>query len=108
MCGTTPTALNSFPYHHSRSKVLLNDTGANLGSRRHFSHHCKLKKRIAIKVVKRDMIPESAETSPTTLRQKHHPTATATVNNWIAESRQSRDDKESSSRRTIADWTSET
>jgi hypothetical protein len=62
-------------------------------------------KRIVIRIIKRNAKPElpltaSKEVSPT---QK----ASATVNDWIAESRQIRLDEDNSSRNIIAGWATE-
>jgi hypothetical protein len=66
-----------------------------------------LKKRIVIKVIKRKTSSDVPASEPTKTRQKRGPTATATVNDWIEESRKSRLDEDSTSRETIDRWSSE-
>jgi hypothetical protein len=68
----------------------------------------QLKNKILIKVIKRDIGAVPPADPAKKLKQKRQPTMTATVNDWIAESRQNRLDSDRSSRRTIDDWASAT
>ena len=58
-----------------------------------------------IKIIKRNSTPELPITA-TIERPKAH-LITGTVRNWIAESRKNRLDEASYSRKTIADWATE-
>jgi hypothetical protein len=60
---------------------------------------------IVVKIIKRNRKTVEPETAPTIPRPSR--TVTTTVNGWISESRKNRLDDDSSSRKTIADWTAE-
>jgi hypothetical protein len=60
-----------------------------------------------IKVIKRKTLADIARILPTKRRTVQTVAMTTTVNNWIAESRKNRLEKDNSSRETIAGWTVE-
>jgi len=64
-------------------------------------------KTLVIKVIKRKAVVDIARVRTARRSRKRGPTVTTTVNDWIAESRRNRLDGDSSSRKTIADWTAE-
>ncbi len=61
-------------------------------------------KTIVIKVIKRKALGDIARALPAIRRRAHPTTLRATVNDWIAESRRNRVEKDNASRDTIADW----
>jgi len=61
-------------------------------------------KKIVIKIIKRKT---AAAPLPSTMPASTPRTVTSTVKDWIAESRQSRLDRDRSSRKTIAGWATE-
>lgn len=60
-----------------------------------------------IKIIKRKTTPDPEPDANGSAKAGNRPTATATVNKWIAENRRSRLDEDKSSRKTIEDWTTE-
>jgi hypothetical protein len=64
-------------------------------------------KTIVIKVIKRKALDGIARALPAGRRRARPMTVSATVNDWIAENRRHRAEKDNSSRETIAGWTAE-
>lgn len=64
-------------------------------------------KQFVIKVIKRKTLADIAGILPTKRRGLQTVTVTNTVNEWIAESRKNRLEKDNASLETIAGWTAE-